>query len=100
MTRRVIRCGALVMPGEYSVKLTVDGKSYTQPLTVKMDPRVKTSLAGLQQQFALAQRIIGLMQTAPKLKSELGALLAAVEGADVAPTPAMVRAVEDIERSK
>ena len=23
--------GALVVPGEYSLKLTVDGKSYTQP---------------------------------------------------------------------
>ena len=30
-----------VLPGTYSVKLTVDGKSYTQPLVVKMDPRAK-----------------------------------------------------------
>jgi photosystem II stability/assembly factor-like uncharacterized protein len=28
-----------VQPGTYTVKLTVDGKSYTQPLTVKPDPR-------------------------------------------------------------
>jgi len=27
------------MPGTYSVKLTVGGKTYTQPLTVRMDPR-------------------------------------------------------------
>ena len=27
--------------GRYTVKLTVNGKSYTQPLTVKMDPRVR-----------------------------------------------------------
>jgi hypothetical protein len=26
-------------PGDYTVKLTVNGKSYTQPLTVKPDPR-------------------------------------------------------------
>jgi photosystem II stability/assembly factor-like uncharacterized protein len=32
---------ALVLPGRYTVKLTVGGKSYTQTLTVKMDPRVK-----------------------------------------------------------
>lgn len=31
----------LVIPGIYTVKLTIGGKSYTQPLTVKMDPRVK-----------------------------------------------------------
>jgi hypothetical protein len=28
-----------VLPGTYTVKLTVGGKSYTQPLIVKMDPR-------------------------------------------------------------
>jgi hypothetical protein len=32
---------ARVLPGSYAVKLTVGGKSYTQPLQVKMDPRVK-----------------------------------------------------------
>jgi photosystem II stability/assembly factor-like uncharacterized protein len=32
---------ARVLPGAYTVKLTVNGKSYTQPLTVKMDPRAK-----------------------------------------------------------
>jgi len=30
-----------VLPGNYSVRLTVQGKSYTQPLVVKMDPRLK-----------------------------------------------------------
>jgi photosystem II stability/assembly factor-like uncharacterized protein len=32
---------AAVLPGTYMVKLTVGGKSYTQPLIVKMDPRMK-----------------------------------------------------------
>jgi hypothetical protein len=32
---------ATVLPGTYTVKLTVGGKSYTQPLIVKMDPRSK-----------------------------------------------------------
>ena len=30
-----------VLPGTYTVKLTAGGKSYTQPLIVKMDPRTK-----------------------------------------------------------
>ena len=46
--------GPWVMPGQYSVKLTVEGKTYTQALTVKMDPRNKTPLPGLMQQFSLA----------------------------------------------
>jgi photosystem II stability/assembly factor-like uncharacterized protein len=32
---------AMVLPGIYTVKLSVGGKSYTQPLVVKMDPRTR-----------------------------------------------------------
>jgi hypothetical protein len=46
-----------VMPGNYSVVLTVDGKSFNQPLTVQMDPRVKASEADLQEQFDLAWQL-------------------------------------------
>jgi hypothetical protein len=42
------------MPGIYQVSLTVNGKTYTQPLEVKMDPRVKTSVKELQLQHDLA----------------------------------------------
>ncbi len=45
-----------VMPGVYTVKLTVNGKIYAQPVTVHMDPRVKTPLPVLQQQHDLALR--------------------------------------------
>ncbi len=43
-----------VMPGTYTVTLTVNGKTYTQPLVVVMDPRVKTSPAALKQQHDLS----------------------------------------------
>jgi photosystem II stability/assembly factor-like uncharacterized protein len=33
------RGGAIVLPGAYTVKLTVGGRSYTQPLRLKPDPR-------------------------------------------------------------
>ncbi|HTU34018.1 MAG TPA: hypothetical protein VMF66_09470 [Candidatus Acidoferrum sp.] len=46
-----------VLPGDYTVKLTVDGKSYAQPLTVKMDPRNKTPLIDLQKQFQTGMMI-------------------------------------------
>jgi hypothetical protein len=45
-----------VMPGQYTVRLTVDGHSYTQPLAVRMDPRVQTSTADLQKQFDASMR--------------------------------------------
>jgi hypothetical protein len=40
--------GPLVVPGLYTVRLTVDGKSETATLTVKMDPRVFMSQAELE----------------------------------------------------
>ncbi|HEV8283414.1 MAG TPA: hypothetical protein VGQ09_03845 [Chitinophagaceae bacterium] len=43
-----------VMPGSYTVKLTVDGKTFTQSFVVRIDPRVKTSTADLQKQHDLA----------------------------------------------
>jgi len=49
-----------VAPGNYAVTLTVDEKTFTQPLTVQMDPRVKTSPADLQQQFDLSWQLYQL----------------------------------------
>jgi len=58
--------GPLVVPGTYTVKLTVDGKSETEPVTVKMDPRVHTSqdeLVALHSaQMAMANTLSGAAQ--------------------------------------
>jgi photosystem II stability/assembly factor-like uncharacterized protein len=40
--------GPLVVPGTYTVRLTVDGHSESASLTVRMDPRVHTSMADLE----------------------------------------------------
>ena len=49
--------GAIVLPGQYKIVLSVGGKSYTRTLEVKMDPRVKTSPEELRRQFDLDQKI-------------------------------------------
>ncbi|MGZ4049386.1 MAG: glycoside hydrolase, partial [Bacteroidia bacterium] len=43
-----------VMPGNYIVRLKVNGQIFSQPLVIKMDPRVKTSLGDLQKQHDLS----------------------------------------------
>jgi photosystem II stability/assembly factor-like uncharacterized protein len=48
--------GPIALPGEYTLKLTYEGQTHTAPLTLKVDPRVKGSLAGLQQKFALSMQ--------------------------------------------
>jgi len=45
--------GAWAVPGNYTVRLTVDGRVSAQPLAVRMDPRIKTPLADLRKQFEM-----------------------------------------------
>jgi photosystem II stability/assembly factor-like uncharacterized protein len=49
--------GLWALPGNYIVKLTANGKSSTQPLTIKMDPRVKSTEGELVRQFELSSRL-------------------------------------------
>jgi photosystem II stability/assembly factor-like uncharacterized protein len=53
--------GPRAVPGDYTVKLAVNGQSYTQPLAIKMDPRLKASQAELEQQFQLESQIAEMM---------------------------------------
>jgi photosystem II stability/assembly factor-like uncharacterized protein len=64
--------GPLAVPGEYSVRLTVDGKSYTVPLMVKIDPRVKATQVQLEQEFNAETRLASMLTESSK--AELHAL--------------------------
>jgi hypothetical protein len=45
--------GAWALPGNYTLRLTVDGRISMQPLVVKMDTRIKTPPADLRKQFEM-----------------------------------------------
>jgi photosystem II stability/assembly factor-like uncharacterized protein len=49
--------GPVALPGTYQVKLTVLGKSYTAPLEITPDSRLRTSAADLSKQFDLLMKI-------------------------------------------
>ena len=108
--------GSWVLPGTYTVRLTAGGQTRTAPLTVRMDPRVKTGEAGLRQQHALSRTLDAALRRAAaaleqsrsqgdagqKLTQELqrhmsalAQLFALVEGADVVPTTQAVTAVQE-----
>jgi hypothetical protein len=63
-----------VMPGRYELRLMVDGKTFTQPLVVKMDPRVKTPVKDLQTQHDLSLQ-------AYEARKQIASALSAVESA-------------------
>ncbi len=75
--------GPLALPGVYQVKLTVGGKTYTAPLELRMDSRVRVASLALSQQSALEKNIIeamkqsyGAVQQINDLRSELKQLQA------------------------
>jgi photosystem II stability/assembly factor-like uncharacterized protein len=68
--------GAFALPGEYTVKLSVDGMTYTQPLTVTMDPRIKTPLTDLRKQFEMESGSMAGMNTSYQVLSYVQSLRA------------------------
>ena len=106
--------GPWVVPGTYTVRLTVDGRVLAQPLAVGMDPRVKTPLADLEAQHAISMRLVDAMARAHaalgkgekppdgeavgplrRLHGQLTQLLDTVEDVDARPTPAVQKAVDE-----
>jgi photosystem II stability/assembly factor-like uncharacterized protein len=69
-----------VMTGDYSVKLIVDGKTFEKPLTVKLDPRVKTAWEDLKLQHDISlncyknrQQIALMLQTIKSFRENIAA---------------------------
>jgi photosystem II stability/assembly factor-like uncharacterized protein len=107
--------GVLVPPGDYRVRLTVDGEVSEQPLRVRMDPRVTTPAADLARQYGLGRSLAAAMARSHQavaqgtagrfipvdrlkaLNGQLGTLLVLTQQADVAPTPAQVHTSERLE---
>jgi photosystem II stability/assembly factor-like uncharacterized protein len=73
-------------PGTYTVRLTVDGKNYTQPLVVHLDPRVKTPAAGLAELESLSKSTYEDAATAAHAYAQARALiqeLDSLHGSDI-----------------
>jgi hypothetical protein len=103
-----------VLPGTYTVKLTVDGKVYVQKLTVKMDPNVKTPAADLALQHELSFDLYmarkNLLAKKPatenekKVSAQLDRKMAAVfeilQDTDMPPTTQAVSAAKELINRK
>ncbi len=108
--------GVLVVPGRYTVRLNVDGRTVERPLVVAMDPRVAISRAALEQQYRLARELAAIVNRSydenaaavrakhataadafASLNSDAQALLDTVEGADAAPTLQAAAAARTLE---
>ena len=83
-------------PGTYTVRLTANGASHTQPITLKMDPRVKTTPADLATLYKLSNEMydgaVAARAAAEKARA-LSAQLATMTGEGVAELKAQVDAL-------
>jgi hypothetical protein len=92
--------GAMVLPGQYKAVLSIaSGKSDTQSLTVRMDPRVKTSADDLRRHFELDRQIADALhrdyqalQQVRSLRAQLKALTEQKPSPEIAKTVAVLEA--------
>ncbi len=85
-----------VAPGLYSVRLTVNGQSQTQPISVKMDPRVKIT-PEVQQIFTLTTQIENNARAAAGAYAEARALADKLKARPQSPaTGALIKQVDEI----
>lgn len=55
--------GPQVLPGTYTVKMTVGGKVYEQPIEVKLDPGISASIAELQETLDMQVKLRDMQST-------------------------------------
>ncbi len=66
--------GPTALPGNYTARLTADGKSYTASFTIKMDPRVTTSAAGLEKKFEFENHLATLLSQTSQAVLQAGSI--------------------------
>jgi photosystem II stability/assembly factor-like uncharacterized protein len=83
--------GPMVVPGRYTAKLTVDGRSYTTPVEARLDPRLSVPPADLEEQvaFALAlrddlTRLSGIVHELRSVREQVEARSAPLRGSSAA----------------
>jgi hypothetical protein len=80
-------------PGDYTVRLTVDGRSFTQPLSLRLDPRVTTPPEDLALLAKLSREMWEGAHAANRAYEEARALVARLESAGDTETKDRVEAL-------
>ena len=97
--------GALVLPGRYTLRLTVDGHTSSQTVSVRNDPRSPATLAALRAQDSLLVKLSDAMRVSFDAETRGAALQQALTSArssistsapEVATVDALVAAIDSL----
>jgi hypothetical protein len=92
--------GPRAAPGNYQLKLTLDGNALTQPLKVEMDPRSQATAAELNEQLRLALEMFADVRNSRKALAEIAAVkkrLSEIEAQSLKQHPDLLSQVTELE---
>jgi hypothetical protein len=94
--------GPQVLPGTYTVKLTVNDKTFEQPIEVKLDPSITTPVAELQEALDMQMKLRDMQSTIntslrflDSLKEQLKQAQTTMKTLNKEPDKEMTKAMED-----
>jgi photosystem II stability/assembly factor-like uncharacterized protein len=90
--------GPTALPGSYTVRLTAGGKSYTASLTLKMDPRVKSTPAALERRFQAESRLASVFSQTSEAVLRATSVRDQVQKLGQQPTPAIKDTLPTFEK--
>lgn len=91
--------GTMVLPGTYQVRLTADGRSVRQAITIRMDPRIRTSIVDLTAQRDLGRALDAARAAVADARGETAPPApGAAAGALVGPADVLVGLADELDR--
>lgn len=83
--------GPLVLPGTYTVRLTGNGVTSTEPLTIEMDPRVVATSGDLEKLFELESKLATLVTRSSQASLEAHSIHEQIEKLSKGARPALAK---------
>jgi len=90
--------GPTVLPGNYTVRLVVDGKTFSTPLVVRMDPRIRASRAGLERKFQAETRLASILSQSSEDFFEADSIRTQVEELSTGPKASIKDAIDGFHK--
>jgi photosystem II stability/assembly factor-like uncharacterized protein len=90
--------GPTAVPGKYTVRLTVDSKTFTDPLVVKMDPRVRISETDLQRKLQAEIKLASMIDRTNQALSQAASIRAQLNSLDASSREALKSSLAEFEK--